>query len=280
MVRCGGRPSRYGAVASSPERPVYMSSPSSANQSEYTACLIIIGNEILSGRTRDANLQYLAEKLNGWGVRLREARVIPDVESTIMETLNHCRETFDYVFTTGGIGPTHDDITAASVAKAFGVGLVKDQKSFDLMAARFENPGDFNESRQKMCFVPDGAVTIDNSVSIAPGFQMENVFVLAGVPSIMRAMVDTLQNRLVGGAPVQSTSVGCHLPEGAIAQGLSDIQDRWPDIDVGSYPFYKEGKFGTSLVLRGTDSADLVAAQQAVEDMIVQLGGVPFTDAE
>ena len=247
---------------------------------EYTACLIIIGNEILSGRTRDANLQYLADRLNGWGVRMREARVIPDVEQTIVDTVNHCREMFDYVFTTGGIGPTHDDITAASLAKAFGVGLVKDRKSFDLMAARFDNPADFNESRQKMCFIPEGATTIENAVSIAPGFQIGNVFVLAGVPSIMRAMVDTLQNRLVGGAPVQSRSVGCHLPEGAIAQGLSDIQDRWPDIDIGSYPFYKDGKFGTSLVLRGTDPGDLDDARSAVEDMIVQLGGIPFVDED
>lgn len=249
-------------------------------QKDYTACLIIIGNEILSGRTRDANLQYLADRLNGWGVRMREARVIPDVEQTIVDTVNHCRETFDYVFTTGGIGPTHDDITAASLAKAFGVALVKDQKSFDLMAARFDDPADFNEARQKMCFIPEGATTIDNSVSIAPGFQIGNVFVLAGVPSIMRAMVDTLQNRLVGGAPVQSRSIGCHLPEGAVAQGLSDIQDRWPDIDIGSYPFYKDGKFGTSLVLRGTDPGDLADASNAVEDMIVQLGGIPFADGD
>ena len=245
-------------------------------KSEYTVCLIIIGNEILSGRTRDANLQYLADRLNGWGVRMREARVIPDVESTIVETVNYCRKTFDYVFTTGGIGPTHDDITAASVAKAFGVGLVKDQKSYDLMAARFDDPADFNEARQKMCLIPEGATTIENSVSIAPGFQMGNVFVLAGVPSIMRAMVDTLRNRLVGGAPVLSRSVGCHLPEGAIAQGLSDIQEGWPDLDVGSYPFYKDNRFGTSLGLRGTSDTDLTAAISAVEDLILQLGGVPI----
>ena len=246
----------------------------------YTACLIIIGNEILSGRTRDANLQYLAAKLNGWGIRLREARVIPDDGETIVETVNRCRQAFDYVFTTGGIGPTHDDITAASIARAFGVGLVKDARSFDLMAARFADPADFNEARRKMCFIPEGAVPIENSVSIAPGFQIGNVFVLAGVPSIMRAMVDTLQNRLVGGAPVESRAIGCNLPEGAIAQGLGDIQQRWPEIDIGSYPFYREGKFGTSLVLRGTDAADLDAARLAVEDLVIQLGGVPVAEAE
>ena len=247
-------------------------------KSEYTACLIVIGNEILSGRTRDANLQYLAGRLNRWGIQLREARVIPDIERTIVETVNHCRRAFDYVFTTGGIGPTHDDITAASVAKAFGVGLVKDPKSFALMAARYETPEEFNESRRKMCFIPEGAVPIENSVSVAPGFQMENVFVLAGVPSIMRAMADTLQNRLIGGAPVRSRALGCHLPEGAVAGGLAEIQERWPGIDIGSYPFYREGKFGTSLVLRGTEPPALDAAYAAVADMVTGLGGKPVPE--
>ncbi len=251
-----------------------------STKTEYIACLIVIGNEILSGRTRDANLQHLAGRLNGWGVQLREARVIPDIEQTIVDTVNHCRQAFDYVFTTGGIGPTHDDITAASVAKAFGVGLVKDPKSFALMAARYETPEEFNESRRKMCFIPEGAVPVENSVSVAPGFQIDNVFVLAGVPSIMRAMVDTLQNRLVGGAPVKSRSIGCHLPEGAVAGGLADIQGRWPDIDIGSYPFYREGKFGTSLVLRGTDEAALDATCSAVEAMVIRLGGVPMPEED
>ena len=251
-----------------------------STRTEYTACLITIANEFLSGRTRNTNLQYLAGKLNGWGVQLREARVIPDIEETIVDTVNHCRQAFDYVFTTGGIGPTHDDITAASIAKAFGVGLVKDPKSFSLMAARYADPAEFNESRRKMCFIPDGATPVENSISIAPGFQIDNVFVLAGVPSIMRAMVDTLQNRLIGGAPVQSRSIGCNLPEGAIAEGLGDIQERWPEIDIGSYPFYREGKFGTSLVLRGTHAADLEAALSAVEDLVIRLGGVPAPEPE
>jgi molybdenum cofactor synthesis domain-containing protein len=241
----------------------------------YTACLIIIGNEILSGRTRDANLQYLAEKLNEWGVRLTEARVIPDVDKTIVDTLNHCRAAFDYVFTTGGIGPTHDDITAAAVAKAFGVGLVLDRKSYDAMASRYANPADFNEARQKMCYIPDGATVIENAVSIAPGFQIGNVFVMAGVPSIMRAMVDSLQNRLVGGAPVVSRAVAVFLGEGAVAQQLAAIQDGHPEIDIGSYPFYRDGKFGTSLVLRGTDMDELETALEEVVAMIRGLGTEP-----
>ncbi len=246
----------------------------------YTACLIVIGNEILSGRTRDANLQYLAQRLNEWGVRLQEARVIPDIEKTIVDTLNECRAAFDYVFTTGGIGPTHDDITSASVAKAFGVGLVLDQVSFDAMAARYANPTDFNEARRKMCFIPEGATTIENAVSIAPGFQIGNVFVMAGVPSIMRAMVDNLQNRLVGGAPVVSRSVATFLGEGAVAQQLSAIQDRYPDIDIGSYPFFRDGKFGTSLVLRGTDLGELETALEEVVAMIRGLGTEPVYETE
>jgi molybdopterin-biosynthesis enzyme MoeA-like protein len=242
---------------------------------DYTACLIIIGNEILSGRTRDANLQHIAVTLNNWGVRLREARVIPDVEQTIVDTVNACRAAFDYVFTTGGIGPTHDDITAASIAKAFGVGLIKHQASFEAMAARYPDPGDFNESRQKMCYIPEGAEAIDNSVSIAPGFRIDNVFVMAGVPSIMRAMLGTLRQDVVGGDPVQSRTINVYLGEGAVAQGLSAVQDRYPETDIGSYPFYREGVFGTSLVLRDTDEARLDRALGEVEAMVRDLGSEP-----
>ena len=246
-------------------------------KTEYTACLIVIGNEILSGRTQDANLQYLARKLNDWGIRLREARVIPDIEATIVETVNACRRLFDYVFTTGGIGPTHDDITAEAIAKAFGVGLVKHEESFRRMAAHYK-PGEFNQARQKMCYIPAGATAIENSVSIAPGFQAANVFVLAGVPSIMRAMVDTLKERLVGGLPVLSRSVGVYLGEGVVAADLSALQAKYPAIDIGSYPFYRGGKFGTSLVLRGTDAAELDRATGEVEAMVRRHGAEPIAE--
>lgn len=249
-------------------------SPASGEKSEYTACLIIIGNEILSGRTRDANLGHLALKLNEWGVRMREARVIPDVEATIVETVNECRARFDYVFTTGGIGPTHDDITAACVAKAFGVGLVVHQDSFDRMAERYPD-GQFNTARQKMCFIPEGSVAIENSVSIAPGFQMGNVFVLAGVPSIMQAMLATLKNRLVGGRPVEARTISVFLGEGAVASDLAAIQDDYPEVDIGSYPFYRDGRFGTSLVLRSDDVDRLEAATARVEAMVRALGAEP-----
>jgi molybdenum cofactor synthesis domain-containing protein len=243
-------------------------------KSEYTACLVVIGNEILSGRTQDANLQYLALKLNDWGVRLREARVIPDIEATIIATINECRAKFDYVFTTGGIGPTHDDITAEAIAKAFGVGLAKHEDSFRRMAAHYK-PGEFNAARQKMCFLPEGASAIENAVSIAPGFQIANVFVLAGVPSIMRAMLDTLKNRLVGGKPVQARSIGTFLGEGVVAEGFAALQRKYPAIDMGSYPFYRGGRFGTSLVLRGTEAAELDRAAAEVEALIRDCGGEP-----
>ena len=245
---------------------------------EYTACVILIGNELLSGRTKDANLAHIAETLNEWGVRLREARVIADVEATIVATVNECRAAYDYVFTTGGIGPTHDDITAASIAKAFGVGLEIDQKTFEAMAAHYDDPADFNEARQKMCYIPEGASLIENAVSTAPGFQIENVFVMAGIPSIMRAMMDTLKNRLVGGQPVRSRTVNAFLPEGAVAAGLAAVQDAYPGIDIGSYPFYNKGRFGTSLVLRGTEDQPLDEATGAVADLVTALGETPHLE--
>ncbi len=243
-------------------------------KSEYTACIVIIGNEILSGRTQDANVQYLAKKLGEWGVRLREGRIIPDIEETIVATIDECRAKFDYVFTTGGIGPTHDDITAEAIAKAFKVKLVKDEDSFQRMGAHYK-PGEFNEARQKMCYVPEGSIIIANAVSIAPGFQIGNVFVLAGVPSIMRAMVDTLQNRLVGGKPVLARSIGVFLGEGVIAAGFAALQRKYPAIDMGSYPFYRGGRFGTSLVLRGTDAAEIEQAGAELDALVRECGGEP-----
>ena len=243
----------------------------------HTACVVVIGNEILSGRTQDANLQYLAKKLTDWGVRLREARVIPDIEDVIVRTINEVRAAFDYVFTTGGIGPTHDDITAESLAKAFGVGLVCHQQTFKRMEASYK-PGEFNAARQKMCYLPEGATPIENSVSIAPGFQIANVFVLAGVPSIMRAMVDTLRNRLVGGPPIQSRTVSVYLGEGVIAEGFAALQKQYPAIDMGSYPFYRAGRFGTSLVLRGTDTASLDRAAAEVTALVRALGAEPVAE--
>jgi molybdenum cofactor synthesis domain-containing protein len=242
-----------------------------------TACLIIIGNEILSGRTKDTNLNHLAVRLNAWGVRLTEARVIPDIEARIVAVVNDARGRFDYVFTTGGIGPTHDDITAAAIAKAFGVALVRDPRALAIMQ-RQHKAKDLNEARLKMADMPEGSTLIDNPVSGAPGFQIGNVFVMAGVPMIMQAMLEGLRHRLVGGAPVLSRAVRAFIAEGTVAQGLSALQARFGELDIGSYPFYRKGKFGVSLVLRGTDKDRLGEAVAELGDLIRSLGAEPIEE--
>jgi molybdenum cofactor synthesis domain-containing protein len=245
--------------------------------SDPTACLLIIGNEILSGRTKDANLAYLAQGLNGVGVRLREARVIPDVPETIVATLNEVRAKFTYVFTTGGIGPTHDDITAECVAAAFGVKLILHPEAHRRLLSWYK-PGELNEARLRMAHVPEGASLIDNPVSRAPGFRIGNVFVMAGVPDIMRAMFDGVKHTLVGGRPLQSRAVNSSVPEGVLAEGLGAIQARYAEIEIGSYPYFRRGAAGTSLVLRGTEAAPLAAAVEEVMALVRELGGEPFEE--
>jgi molybdenum cofactor synthesis domain-containing protein len=240
-----------------------------------TAAILIIGNEILSGRTQDVNLGFLAQELGKLGIRVREARVVPDVEAEIVEAVNHCRKRYDLVFTTGGIGPTHDDITSASLAKAFGVEWVRDPEAVDLLRRHYEG-GMLNEARLRMATVPKGARLIDNPVSTAPGFEIGNVFVLAGVPSIMRAMFDGLKARLPGGQPVNSRTVSTYLGEGTIAEALGALQARFPALEIGSYPFFRRGKFGTSLVIRGTDAGALDAAAEGVRALIRDHGAEPI----
>jgi len=235
-----------------------------------TACLIIIGNEILSGKTRDANLQFIAEELGKLGVRLAEARVIPDVEATIISTVNELRARYTHVFTTGGIGPTHDDITALAVAKAFGRELVLDPVAVERMQrGRYE----LNAARLKMAHVPRGATLIENPTSFAPGFRIENVHVLAGIPSVARAMFDTLVDTLRAGEAISSASVDVFLREGDIAAPLEAIAIEYPDLDVGSYPFSRDGRFGANLVVRGTDRKRIDAAMEAIIAAMVELGG-------
>ena len=197
-------------------------------QADVTAALLIIGNEILSGRTKDANLPFLAEKLNGIGVRLREARVVPDIEAEIIDAVNALRARYDYVFTTGGIGPTHDDITSECIAKAFGVALERHPDAVRRLQEHYQTD-QINEARLRMANVPAGGILVDNPVSKAPGYQIGNVFVLAGVPMIMQGMVDNLLPRLKGGAPMLSRTVSCALAEGTLAEGLEAVQNRYPD---------------------------------------------------
>jgi molybdenum cofactor synthesis domain-containing protein len=244
-----------------------------------TACLLVIGNEILSGRTKDANLPWLAEQLNAIGVRLMEARVIPDVEETIVRTLNEVRHKFDYVFTTGGIGPTHDDITAECVAKAFGVPLIRHPEALARLKAHYANPADLNPMRLRMANTPEGAALIDNPVSRAPGFQIGNVYVMAGVPKIMQGMFDGLKHRLKGGAPMLSRTVRVDLPEGKLAEGLAALQGRYADLELGSYPAFRLGSGpSTAIVLRGTDAARLAGAADELKTLMRSLGGEPMEE--
>ena len=247
-----------------------------ASKKRPTACVLIIGNEILSGRTQDVNLNFLAMNFTELGVELVEARVIADVEAAIIHAVNECRELYNYVFTTGGIGPTHDDITAGCIAKAFGVELEQNPVARDLIGELCRRNGvELNAARLRMANVPVGASLIENSVSGAPGFQMGNVFVLAGVPRIMRDMFDGCRARLAGGDVVQSRTVTAYLPEGIVAEPLRVLQEQCPDVEMGSYPFYQEGRFGTNLVLRSANDALLSRACNEIRDMVKELGGDP-----
>jgi molybdenum cofactor synthesis domain-containing protein len=242
--------------------------------STVTACVLIIGNEILSGRTPDANLAFLAHGLNEVGIRLREARVIPDDRETIVSAVNEARRKFDYVFTTGGIGPTHDDITAPCVAEAFGVKLILHPEVRRILESHYP-PGAINEARLRMAHVPEGATLLPNPISRAPGFRIENVFVLAGVPQIMQATFNELKHRLRGGARLLSRSVSCALSEGALAKDLGALQERYPDLEIGSYPYFRRSDFGVTLVVRGTDRARIAAAMAELTTLIRALGGDP-----
>jgi len=239
-----------------------------------TACVLIIGNEILSGRTQDANLAFLAQGLNEVGIRLREARVIPDDREAIIRTVNEARSKFDYVFTTGGIGPTHDDITSACIAQAFGVQLIVHPEARRILESHYP-PGALNEARLRMAQVPEGAVLLPNPISRAPGFRIDNVFVLPGVPQIMQAIFSELQHRLKGGEKVLSRSVSCTLGEGTIARDLAALQDRYPDVEIGSYPYFRRSDFGVTLVVRGTEHERIAAAVDELKALIRAFGADP-----
>ncbi len=237
-----------------------------------TAAVIIIGNEILSGRTRDANLAFFGRRCDELGIRLVEARVIPDNEEVIINTVNECRRKQDYVFTTGGIGPTHDDITSASIARAFGVGVERNPHAVAAMN-KYYPPGKLNDARLKMADVPQGAVLIDNPVSGAPGFRMENVFVFPGVPSITREMFEGITDQLTGGQPILSASIRTNLTEGAIAGDLGRIQNLAPEVSIGSYPYFRDGKPGVNLVVRSTEPDRLDTVVCEIRVLISELGG-------
>lgn len=239
-----------------------------------TAAVLLIGNELLSGRTQDINLAFIAKRMDGHGVRLREARVIPDIPAVIVSSLNELRARYTYVFTTGGIGPTHDDITADCVAEAFGVALPHHPEAESRLMAYFKARDiEPNEDRLRMARIPEGASLVDNPVSAAPGFRMDNVFVFAGVPRIMQAMLDSVMPQLQSGAVMHSVTVACNLGEGAVASALRELQGNHPNVDIGSYPGKLQDTFRLSLVARGTDQAELNAVASALEHAIESLGG-------
>jgi molybdenum cofactor synthesis domain-containing protein len=237
-----------------------------------TAAVLLIGDEVLSGRTKDKNLGFIADYLTALGIDLKEARVVSDVESDIVAAVNALRTRYTYVFSTGGIGPTHDDITADSMAKAFGVDISHHPEASDILLKHFAEMGrEANEARMRMARIPHGATLIHNSVSKAPGFRLENVFVMAGVPKVMNAMMDAIAPTLSGGAVIISRTVRFDGGEGDIAKPLKDIQANWPTLSIGSYPFESERGFSTNLVLRGRDEVALNDAVQAVKVAVEEL---------
>jgi molybdenum cofactor synthesis domain-containing protein len=237
-----------------------------------TAAILVIGDEILSGRTKDKNIGYIAEYLTNIGIDVREVRVVPDIEEEIIAALNALRNRYTYVFTTGGIGPTHDDITADCVAKAFGVTIDVDPRAKALLLTRIAEK-DMNEARLRMTRIPAGADLILNKVSAAPGFRIGNVHVMAGVPSIMQAMLDEVAPTLKTGVKMLSETVRADCREGDIGGPLGEIAKAHPDVMIGSYPFQDDGKPNTNLVVRSRDPQKLAAAKAAVEDMLVRVRG-------
>tara|TARA_B100000787_G_scaffold105625_1_gene78331 strand:+ start:291 stop:1040 length:750 start_codon:yes stop_codon:yes gene_type:complete len=219
---------------------------------KVNAAILIIGNEILSGRTQDTNTRSIALWLNSIGVKVNEVRVIPDIEGTIIDTVNYLRKANDYVFTTGGIGPTHDDITAQSISRAFNLEYEIHKKAFKILEAYYK-VGEFNEGRQKMVWMPRNSNLILNPTSGAPGFNVENVFCLPGVPSILKSMLGGLKNKIVGGKPILSQTISIRTVESEIAKALTDVQDSNKDVEIGSYPFFQAGKLGVSIVIRSED---------------------------
>jgi len=248
-----------------------------AKEAIKTAAVLVIGDEILSGRTQDTNSNHIARVLAALGIDLKQVRVVGDVEAEIVAALNALRGVYDFVFTTGGIGPTHDDITADAVAAAFGVGISYHPEVYALLEARYP-PGEFNDMRKRMARIPHGAALVTNPVSAAPGFHIGNVYVLAGVPMVMRAMMEQIAQELPGGVRVESITVEADIPEGTIAPGLAQLQKEHKDVAMGSYPFYREGKqqpFGAQLVLRSRDPRALERAALALEDNLRKLGAAP-----
>ena len=237
---------------------------------KVNAAILIIGNEILSGRTQDTNTTTIALWLNSIGVKVQEVRVIPDIEETIVDTVNHLRKVNNYVFTTGGIGPTHDDITARSISKAFNLNYEIHKEAFKILEAYYK-AGEFNEGRQKMVWMPKNANLILNPTSGAPGFNVQNVFCLPGVPSILKSMLGGLTNNIVGGEPILSHTISLRTVESEIANSLTKVQDNNQDVEIGSYPFFQAGKLGVSIVIRSESKSKIDECKDQISNFIKKM---------
>jgi molybdenum cofactor synthesis domain-containing protein len=243
------------------------------SETTVTAAILVIGDEILSGRTKDRNIGYIAEYLARAAVDVREARVVPDVEEEIVAAVNALRARYDYVFTTGGIGPTHDDITADAIAKAFGVGIGEDPRALAVMGERY-TPDELTPARRRMARIPDGADLVDNPISKAPGFRIGNVIVMAGVPSVMQAMLDSAIVGVKGGALMLVANVEADgLPEGIYGDALREVAEARKEVSIGSYPSFSDGRFRNQIVVRSRDAEALQEAKAAVEAMLARLKG-------
>ncbi len=244
------------------------------SESLPTAAMLVIGDEILSGRTRDANMHYLAGELTNHGIALREVRIVADVTADIVAAARALSERWDVVFTSGGIGPTHDDITADAIAEAFGAAIGVREDARALLQTHYDAKGiELNAARLRMARIPDGAQLIDNPVSAAPGFSLGNVHVMAGVPSVFRAMVASVMPTLTGGPPMLSQSLEVHRPEGEVAEPLGALAERYPDLSVGCYPTFKDGVYGATVVIRGTDPGRLDTAMGALVELFPEAVG-------
>ncbi|MGB0686513.1 MAG: competence/damage-inducible protein A [Paracoccaceae bacterium] len=236
-----------------------------------TAAMLVIGDEILSGRTRDANMHYLAGELTKTGIDLKEVRIVSDAAADIVAATRKLAQRYDHLFTSGGIGPTHDDITADCIAEAFDAAIDVRADAKALLAAHYQRQGlELNAARLRMARIPDGAKLIDNPVSVAPGFTLGNVHVMAGVPAVFKAMVASVLPQLTGGAPLLSETLRIERGEGDVAQPLGAVAELYPELSIGSYPFQKDGIYGTNIVLRGTDPNQLEAAKKKLQQMLIE----------
>ena len=231
------------------------------------AAIVVIGNEILSGRTQDVNVVNISKWLNQLGVRLEEVRVIPDIEDNIVKTINEVRKKFTYIFTTGGIGPTHDDITSQSIAKAFNLNYGYHKEAYEILE-KYYGPKKFNKGRKKMAMLPDKATLIFNPSSAAPGFVVENVYCLPGVPSILKSMLGGLKNKIIGGKKILSKTINLRAVESEIALPLEKVQNKFNNVDIGSYPFFKQGKIGVAIVIRSTEEDLIFRCYRDIENFV------------